>query len=518
LHPTLRGLYDYVLTCITHRPWKSDERMKQYSSGMGKDGLHLISEVRRDTRYSPSTQSPNFIGKPYSQKDPFISKDRTSPTIPHLQLDPGRSVSPCTIPSSPQIQPTVSNTDEPSKEEEEKDEGAFTTAPTTMAFRERLGGYLHPRDMRRLVTPFISSNEPALIVRRHVMLLNFDPLRTIVLRDRLLVLVPDGADSILLDLERRVKGTMNDVTAHVFEDMKHESLMEAKQQTSAWTEDETEHTQNICDTKTVPTIEERGSDESNSFVHHDEWENIDGRHFIDMPFELQAVDAVLATVCAMLSEETGLLKEKMMGIVEEFRGDSSTTPGDNLQEQLRALKNSINEMEGRVQGVVRALNLILDEDEDMALMNLSRLMSHPERFLQPVSQDILNEESDEPELILEAYLQQALCESNALELLKGNISSTESLVNVKLDAIRNRLLYINTMIAVFTLSVTVETVVGSFYGTNLDNHLLESPTAWWNVTMWTAVVCAVIVIIFTWILYRIGVTPNIGGKGYRPKL
>jgi magnesium transporter len=74
----------------------------------------------------------------------------------------------------------------------------------------------------------------------------------------------------------------------------------------------------------------------------DEWENIDGRHFIDMPFELQAVDAVLATVCAMLSEETGLLKEKMMGIVEEFRGDSSTTPGDNLQEQLRALKNSIN--------------------------------------------------------------------------------------------------------------------------------------------------------------------------------
>jgi Na+-driven multidrug efflux pump len=74
------------------------------------------------------------------------------------------------------------------------------------------------------------------------------------------------------------------------------------------------------------------------------------------------------------------------------------------------------------------------------------------------------------------------------------------------------------MIAVFTLSITVETVVGSFFGANLDNHLLESPTAWWNVTMWTAVVCAVIVIIFTWILYRIGVTPNIAGKGYRPKL
>jgi magnesium transporter len=202
-----------------------------------------------------------------------------------------------------------------------------------------------------------------------------------------------------------------------------------------------------------------------------------------MAFELQAVDAVLATVCAMLSDETHVLREKMVGIHDELRGDSSSSPGDNLQEQLRVLKDSIGEMEGRVQGVVRALNLILDDDEDMALMNLSRLISHPERFLQPVSQDVLGEESDEPELILEAYLQQVLCESNVLELLKGNISSTEGLVNVKLDAIRNRLLYINTMIAVFTLSVTVETVVGSFFGANLDNHLMESPTAWWNITL-----------------------------------
>jgi hypothetical protein len=75
-----------------------------------------------------------------------------------------------------------------------------------VTYRERLGGYLHPRDMRRLVTHFSSSNEPDLIVRRHAMLLNFDPLRAIILHDRLLVLIPDGADSMLADLERRVRG------------------------------------------------------------------------------------------------------------------------------------------------------------------------------------------------------------------------------------------------------------------------------------------------------------------------
>lgn len=84
-----------------------------------------------------------------------------------------------------------------------------------MTLRERLGGYLHPRDMRRLVTPFSASNEPELMVRRHVMLLNFDPLRAICLRDRLLVLVPDGADSILIHLEKRVRGGIEELEHQV---------------------------------------------------------------------------------------------------------------------------------------------------------------------------------------------------------------------------------------------------------------------------------------------------------------
>ena len=53
------------------------------------------------------------------------------------------------------------------------------------------------------MTPFGESNEPAIIVRRHVILLNIDPLKAIVLRDRLLVFVPEGSDSILLSLEKR---------------------------------------------------------------------------------------------------------------------------------------------------------------------------------------------------------------------------------------------------------------------------------------------------------------------------
>ena len=43
------------------------------------------------------------------------------------------------------------------------------------------------------------------------MLLNFDPLRVIVLKDRLLVLVPDSADSIVITLERDLRGGIDDL-------------------------------------------------------------------------------------------------------------------------------------------------------------------------------------------------------------------------------------------------------------------------------------------------------------------
>ena len=84
---------------------------------------------------------------------------------------------------------------------------------------QKIGGYLHPRDLRRLTSPFSASNEPELMVRRHVILCNFDPLRAIILRDRLLVIVPEGADGLLVDLERRVRGGIEEVENSVFGDV-----------------------------------------------------------------------------------------------------------------------------------------------------------------------------------------------------------------------------------------------------------------------------------------------------------
>ncbi|KAL3793332.1 hypothetical protein HJC23_003842 [Cyclotella cryptica] len=425
--------------------------------------------------------------------------------------------------------------------------------------RERLGGYLHPRDMRRLVTPFSNSNEPQLMVRRHVMLLNFDPLRAIVLRDRLLVLVPDGADSILITLEKRVRGGLaeieNDVfgslpeynnydllssngkgkrnsfemvntssnldeadnaTTSVFEGMvkmtKKRLHSNVETESNKLTGGETEHT---------AAEEEETTDRDDDYCN--EWEEIPNVDWSDVPYELLSVDAVLQTVTAMLADEARQVTQRTVAAVHELRGDSdkrrgskiSGMPGDHAQERLRWLKDEINKMEGRVQGFVRAMNEMLDEDEDMALMNLSRLLTHPERFVQPVSQEILQEESDEPELILEAYLQQALSVVNELELLKAQIMTTQEQISMTLDAMRNKLLYINTLLSLASLCVATGSFIGSLFGMNLHNPFEDQDTDVWflKVTLGTTIGIILLFFILAWFFYK----QTSGYKSFRKK-
>lgn len=394
-------------------------------------------------------------------------------------------------------------------------EGDEVGPGNAVTYRERLGGYLHPRDMRRLVTPFSASNEPELIVRRHVMLLNFDPLRAIILRDRVLVLVPDGADSLLVNLETRVRGGSTEVEDSIFgKDSRNNSSAEIGGTDHDHSEmsnasDARKKDENIVskilkkgnsmlhssakgngagstNKSTTATPSDAGTiedEESDDYPNHDdgEWEEMAGRDWVNLPFELQSVDAVLHVVISILSEDTAELKEATLKYIKRLLRDHHGMDDDPLT-LIRTIKDAIGEMRSRVKGFLKSMTRILDEDEDMALMNLSRLLTHPERFIQPVPQEVLEEESDEPELILEAHIQIAFTLENALDLIQGQIETASELVDQKLDAVRNRILYVNMVISVLSLCVSSASLVGSLFGMNLSNGLELDPNAFSQIT------------------------------------
>ena len=268
-------------------------------------------------------------------------------------------------------------------------------------------------------------------------------LRAVILRDRLLVLVPDGADSLLQDLEKRVRGGTRETERDIFgestvvnnssnvESSNIDDSMHSLSNVSLSVASENGKTADNGDftnkkrhaslinpnallkkaAKTMVHPIKKGSgqdsrvhskhsspyssgDDLTVDTHFDdvgsefrEWEEMESRDWIDLPFELQCLDAVLGSVTAILSKDTLELKATFVGAMNRLLHKDSGH-GDEI---LRHMKNSIGEMTSRVKGFIRAMNLVLDETQDMALMNLSRLLSHPERFIQPVDEAILDE-------------------------------------------------------------------------------------------------------------------------------
>jgi magnesium transporter len=339
-----------------------------------------------------------------------------------------------------------------------------------------------------------------------------------------LVLVPDGADSILVQLEKRLRGGLE-----MEKDMTDDSEIEIVEKTQAEKNDpqkplpegassEAESDELTSENAKFDVVEEDpdlDDDAENAdatqeildaFVEK-EWNELEGRDWIDLPFELQSVDAVLSCVSSILAEDVLELQLEANSMILQLLEPGSDV-GDHSQEVLRQMKNSVQEMMSRVDGFCRAMDELLEDDEDMALMNLSRLLTHPERFIQPVPQAILDEESDEPELIVEAHLQRGHSLANALRLVQGQITSTEDYAERKSDTIRNQLLYINLLLQAVTLSVTIGSFVGAIFGMNVLNGYEDSHRAFILIFAGTVgfMVCLPCVLIF--MIRKMGILPS----------
>jgi magnesium transporter len=271
---------------------------------------------------------------------------------------------------------------------------------------------------------------------------------------------------------------------------------------------------------TEPTDENGdGSDDASSDEDDDEWDEMQKRDWIDLPFELRCVDAVLQSVGELLAEDTLELQEVASSYIERLCKAKGLA--DDPLTIIRVVKDAVREMSSRVKGFVESLERTLDEDEDMALMNLSRLLTNPERFIQPVSPAVLEEESDEPELILEAHLQVGLSLTNALDLIQGQIDTAAELVDQQLDAMRNRILFANMILTVVAVCLTSASLVGSLLGMNLLNYLEEDPTAFRQVVSGTLGGTVFLGLLILVVLYLTGTVPHMGitmGGGGDPLL
>nr|GMD61015.1 Magnesium transporter MRS2-I [Ipomoea batatas] len=154
----------------------------------------------------------------------------------------------------------------------------------------------------------------------------------------------------------------------------------------------------------------------------------------------------------------------------------------------------------RVQKVRDELEQLLDDDDDMADLYLSRKLAAA--VSSPVSCNVVHDwfldsptissklsrasrkstttshggiDVEELEMLLEAYFVQIESTMNKLTTLREYIDDTEDYINIQLDNHRNQLIQLELFLSSGTVCLTVYSMVAAIFGMNIpyqwnDNH------------------------------------------------
>lgn len=194
----------------------------------------------------------------------------------------------------------------------------------------------------------------------------------------------------------------------------------------------------------------------------------------------RALEALLATMCKYFDSDYENTAPVVSAALDNL-ASGKIHMGE--LETLREFKNSINEFESQVDRVRRVLMDLLDHEESLRLLYLTKLYENP-----ALLQDIWSFDSEEAEVLIENYLQDIFSTRTKAGLLLYRIQNTESLVTLKLDSMRNYLLGVDLIFSLIVISLSVGTFVTGIFGMNLDSHLQERPGWFWGVVSATIVV------------------------------
>ncbi|TYZ65050.1 hypothetical protein PybrP1_004502 [[Pythium] brassicae (nom. inval.)] len=264
---------------------------------------------------------------------------------------------------------------------------------------------VHMRDLRKLDSSFSAgSQETSIVLRKQAILVNADPIRAIVMRHSCLVLVPDGADSLLSLLTNGFRECARDKDS-------------------------------------------------------------------DTPFEFLALEAILDTLSRVFSDEFEEFAAEIGGMLDSLARVKIMT---GELETLRVMKNAINAFETQVDSLRRALMSILDNEEDLRLLYVTKLYNEPSLIYELGSFD-----PEEVEILLEAYLKDIYSTRTKAMLLQHRIQATESLVTMKLDYGRNYLLALDLVFSLVGVGLGVGTLISGIFGMNLKIDVPNTTTSFW---------------------------------------
>ncbi|XP_068642448.1 magnesium transporter MRS2-4 isoform X1 [Aristolochia californica] len=219
----------------------------------------------------------------------------------------------------------------------------------------------------------------------------------------------------------------------------------------------------------------------------------------ELPFEFQVLEVVLEVVCSYLDASVADLEINAYPVLDELARNVSTK---NL-ERVRSLKSNLTRLLARVQKVRDEIEHLLDDNEDMAHLYLTRRQIQGQQLealmataasnsivpsaphLRRINSNFHSNASfvsfhsddddvEDLEMLLEAYFMQLDGTRNKVLSVREYIDDTEDYVNIQLDNQRNELIQLQLTMTIASFAVAVETLIAGIFGMNI-------PYTWNNV-------------------------------------
>eukprot|EP00948_MAST-09A_sp_MAST-9A-sp1_P002012 g2012.t1 len=390
----------------------------------------------------------------------------------------------------------------------------------------KVGGLVQSRDIRLLDPSFETFETTAdILVRRGAILIVTEQIKGIILHDKVLIVVPSGADGILSYLFRHLR------RSNKVQQRKERRYHELEQKKRSLEEEEKLGGEGVVKKKDDLMIhggegngEENGEEnhssaeaKANHNDDHDEIHNDNkdfgednalgdhleapgdhleapGDHFEDednhlttddvlgiamsagIPFEYRALECMMETVIRDFEIRLDRMLPIVDGTLKKLRENAGSV---QTQLSLAAVKHDTADLDVRVRTVLDELQEVLDSDEDLALMSLTKLFRQPSLFEKPNWQD----DHEDAELLLESFLQKTQILVMRLDLLSRDIKNMEDSVNMRLNVLRNRLLKIEVLFSTFATAFTGISVVTGAFGMNLKSGIEDGygsdGNLWW---------------------------------------
>ncbi|XP_031282834.1 magnesium transporter MRS2-4 isoform X1 [Pistacia vera] len=215
----------------------------------------------------------------------------------------------------------------------------------------------------------------------------------------------------------------------------------------------------------------------------------------ELPFEFQVLEIALEVVCTYLDSSVAELERDAYPVLDELARNVSTK---NL-EHVRSLKSNLTRLLARVQKVRDEIEHLLDDNEDMAQLYLTRkriqnqqaeaLLAaaasnsivarapHLRRLSSNRSGSLVtstfmdDNDVEDLEMLLEAYFMQLDATRNKILSVREYIDDTEDYVNIQLDNQRNELIQLQLILTIASFAIAVNTLIAGIFGMNIPCEL-----------------------------------------------